>query len=188
MEKKDILISKNRALKEYFLKYDDIKNLKTPKYRKFYIEDLLKKRNEKYSLDVITKKIEKKEKHNILKIEKKKNKNEIIEIRKKEIIKEGKLFNLDIKDDDFENYNIKNYLYKGDKSIYKLNNIIEMLIEEKFLETKTNYFAYFFALNYKYYKFSDNILNNIYILLFQLNILKNRQIYIKLKYMKKNHI
>ena len=159
--KKNILISKKRALNEYFLKYDDIQNLKKYAYHKYYIEDILKKRNEKYSLDIINKKREKKEKQNILKREKKKNKKDIIEMRKKEIIKEGKLFNLDIKDDDFENYNIKNYLYKGDKSIYKLNNIIEMLIEEKFLETKTNYFAYFFTLNYYYNKFSEYILNII---------------------------
>jgi len=174
--KKDILQSKNKTLRDFFLKSEDIKNLKHFG-GKYYVGDLIKKRDGKYILDVINKKMEMLEKRNILKKEKKKNKMNIIELRKKDIIKEAKLFNIDIRYDDFKNYIIKDYLYKGDKSVYKLNNIIEMLIEDNFLETKTNFFAYFFALNYRYYRFSEHILNNIYIAFSSKYIDKKSNIY-----------
>jgi hypothetical protein len=159
--KKEILRSKNKALKEYFLKFDDIKNLKTD-CGKFYIGDLLKKRNEKYDNLTIEQLIIKSKKHDILKQEKKKNKKLLIESRKNDIIKEIKNIGLYNEDINFNNKHIKKYLHTDDN----LNSVIEMLIEDRFLETKTNYLVYLFTYGYIEGIFHIDILGYIYLKLY----------------------
>jgi len=163
--RKDLFVLTTDAKKKYFLNTDDLKNIRYNlhnyrykiRYKLYYVGDLIKKRNEKYDNSTIEQLIIKSKKHDILKQEKKKNKKLLIESRKNDIIKEIKNIGLHNEDINFNNKNIKKYLHTGDN----LNSVIEMLIEDRFLETKTNYFAYLFTYGYFECVFNNDILDYI---------------------------
>jgi hypothetical protein len=204
--RKDLFVIKTEAKKQYFLKSTELVNIRhdiyrskkingSREYKLYYINDLIKKRNEKYNQTTIAKLIEKRDNKTIMKYK-------IMNERKKEIILECANMNLKINNNDFDDNFIfdssiiKDYLLKGPKSKYKLNDIIEKITEDNFLQTKTNYFAYFLILlidfdhkirdSNKILKYIYSVFNNTSFKIIHLQEIKSDLKYIIFKYIVKN--
>lgn len=158
---KSLLISTSKAKKDFFLINDDLKDLiyNTIKriypiknnyddgyYKVYFINDLIKKRDNKYDKNILAKLIEKRDLYFEKKQERIKNKNEIIKSRIKEILTQSNIMGTNLNKITTHSIMALKYVIQGGKSKINLNNAIIDLVEKYFLIEQSDYLDRFLYL------------------------------------------